>query len=214
MVELIAAAVVLVGALFLFFGSTFSSYGVSALGIVVGGSAGYLAGPAIAGSLAVSVTVASAGGALLGAGLGVVLSYFLLSMAVAALGFVLGSYLGWTVVAGLVLENGSFLLEILVALAVGLVAGVVGKVFTKSMMVVLTAFVGAALASMSVTAQNLVDSANAVHPEPLLFDVTAPLFVGLFIVGVAMQFGLLRLGYVTKLLTVIPGIRPLKNRGA
>ena len=212
MVELVTVAVVIVGALFLFFGSTFSSWGVSALGLFVGGCLGYLLGPTAAGALGVSSLAGAVVAALGGAVLGLVLSYFLLSMAVAAIAFVLGSYVGWTVIAGYVLEDGGLLLEVVVALAVGLIAGAIGMVLTKTMMVILTAFLGAAMASMSVTATDVRTAAESFTPEPLLLDVTAPLFLGLLILGILTQFGLFKFGYVTKLLAKLPGVRPVRNR--
>lgn len=214
MVDLMTVAVIGVGALFLFFGSTFSSYGVSALGLVVGGIVGFLLGPTAAGAIGVSAALASGGTVIGGAIIGLLLSYFLLSLAVAAIAFVVGSYVGWTVVAGHVLENGSMILEVAVALGVGLVAGAIGMVLTKTMMVIITAFVGAALTSMSVTASNFSSAAENFTPEPLLFDVTSPLFLGLLVLGILTQFGLFKFGYVTKPLQVLPGIRPLRNRGS
>lgn len=214
MVDLVAIAVVAVGVLFLFFGSTFSSYGVSAMGVLVGGSGGYLLGPSLAGMAGISPLAATAGAVLVGAAVGFALSAMFLSMAMAAIAFVVGTYLGWTVIAGIVLEGGSMPLEVGVAVLVGLVAAGVGSVFSSWMLVLLTSFVGAAMASRSVTATDVADVAATFDPEPLLFDATAPLFVGLFVLGILVQFGLIKFGYVTKLLTVIPGIRPLRERSA
>ncbi len=214
MVDPIAIAVIGVGVLFLLFGSTFSSYGVSALGVVVGGSGGYLLGPAVADAAGIPVMAAMAGSTLAGAVVGVALSAVFLSLAVAAIAFVVGTYLGWTVIAGVVLENPMVPLEVGVAILVGLIAAVVAKIFTTWTLAVLTAFVGAALASQAVTVANLTAAAEAVHPGPLLFDVAAPLFVALFALGVLVQVGLVKFGYVTKVLTVVPGIRPLRKRSA
>lgn len=213
MVDAITVVIILVGALFLFFGSTFSSWGVSALGLLVGGSVGYLLGPTAATTLAIPSLGATAVTAIGGAILGLILSYFLLSMAVAAISFIIGVYAGWTAIAGLVLENGGMVMEVVVALGVGIIAGAIGMVMTKTMMVIITAFVGAALASMSVTAAAFGEAAAELHPEPLLFDITSPVFLGLFALGILSQFGLFRFGYVTRLLGLLPGVRPLRNRG-
>ncbi len=211
MIDTVTVGFVLLGALLLLFGSTLSSYSVSVLGLAVGGTGGYLIGPTLASTLGVTATVATAGAAIVGAILGVVLSFVVLSMAVAALAFVVGSYVGLTVVAATYVDGGLWL-QLPVAIGVGLVLAVVGMVFTKTMMVALTAFLGAALASRSVTWADLTTAHEMVHPDPLLFDVTAPLFLALFALGVLTQFGLFRFGYVTKLVGLLPGVKPLRNR--
>ena len=211
MVDAVTIGFVLVGAIFLLFGATLSSYSVSGLGLAVGGTGGYLVGPSLAGLIGTSVPVATVGMALVGGVLGVVLSFVLLSMAVAALAFVVGSYVGLTVVATAYLDGGT-LLQVAVAILVGLVLAGLGMLLTKTMMVALTAFLGAALVSRSLTWTDLTAAHAAVHPEPVLFDVTAPLFLGLFGFGLLAQFGLFRFGYVTKLLGKLPGGRPLRDR--
>lgn len=211
MVEPTTIGVVLVGAFFLFFGAAFSSYGVSALGIVVGGSAGYLLGPSIAASLAASGTVVTIGAALAGAVIGLLLSFAIMSLAVAAIAFVVGSYIGLVAVAT-ALVDGGMIEQVLVALIVGVVFALIGLVLTKTMMVIMTAFVGATFASLSVTAGDLSTVAANLDPDPLFFDATNPLFIGLFILGVLTQFGLFKFGYVGKVLTLLPGVRPLRNR--
>lgn len=212
MVEAMTIAVIAVGAAFLFFGATFSSYGVTALGLLVGGSVGYFLAPTIAATAAIAGTPALVASILIGAVIGAVLSYVLLSMAVASLAFVIGSYVGMAVVAGAIVDGGT-LVQAPVAIGFGLVCAVIAMVMTKTMMVLLTSFVGAALASRSVTVSDLSSAAETFHPEPLLFDVTALLFLGLFALGVLTQFGLFKLGYVTRLLAILPGVRPLRNRG-
>lgn len=211
MIDTATVGFILLGALLLFFGSTLSSYSVSLLGLAVGGTGGYLLGPTLASTIGITATVATAGAAIVGAILGVILSFVVLSMAVAALAFVVGSYVGLTVVAATYVDGGMWL-QIPVAIGVGLVLAVVGMVFTKTTMVGLTAFLGAALASRSVTWMDLTAAHEAVHPEPLLFDVTAPIFLALFALGILSQVGLFRFGYVTKLVGLLPGVRPLRDR--
>lgn len=211
MVELATVAFILVGAVFLFSGAAFSSYGVSALGLVIGGSGGYLLAPAIAGAAGIPVLGVMVGAVIGGAILGVILSFALMSLAVGAIAFVIGSYVGMAVVAGILVDGGTYT-QLPVAIGFGLVLALLGTVMTKTMMVFLTSFVGAALASRSITLSGLSDAHANVTPDPLLFDVTAPLFLGLFALGVLSQFGLFKLGYVAKLLTILPGVRPLRNR--
>lgn len=212
MVDLITVGVVIGGLAFLFFGATASSYAVNALGLVVGGGAGYLLGPTIADTAEVGTSIGLGIGAVGGAIVGVVLSLVLLSVAVAAIGFVLGTYSGFTVAAGRLVDGGTAV-EAIVAIAIGLVFAVVAMTFTKTMMVILTAFVGAALASMSVTFEDLEAAAMDLDPDPILFEPEAPIFVALFVLGILTQFGLFKFGYVTKILGILPGVKPLRNRG-
>lgn len=211
MVDLIAIAVIVVGLAFLFFGAAFSSWGVSALGLVVGGGAGYLLAPSIAGVIGVPAMGATVVAVLIGAAIGVILGYVLLSMAVGAIAFVLGVYVGYSALAGLLVDGG-IIVEVVVAIAIGLVLGAIATVMTKTMMVVLTAFFGATLASQSITVDSLQSAHANVTLDPLLVDVTAPLFLGLFVLGLLTQFGLFKFGYVTRLLNVLPGSRPLRNK--
>ena len=211
MVEPVTVGVVLVGAFFLFFGAAFSSYGVSALGIVVGGSAGYLLGPTVAASVAASATLVTVGAALGGAVIGLLLSYAIMSLAVAAIAFVVGTYVGLVAVAAVIVEGG-MIEQAIVAIIVGVVFALVGLVLTKTMMVIMTAFIGATLGSLSVTAGDLAFVATEMNPDPLFFDPMNPLFIGLFALGVLTQFGLFKFGYVGKVLTLLPGVKPLRNR--
>lgn len=211
MVEPSTVVLVLVGLALLFFGATFSSYGVGAMGLLVGGIGGYLLAPSIAGVAGLAGPVAVVAGVVAGALLGAVLSYVLLSMAVAGIAFVIGTYVGMSVVAGALVDGGT-LVQLPVAIGCGLVLAVLGMVLTKTIMVLLTAFVGAALASLSVTAGDLAAAQAALRPGPLLFDVTGLAFLALFALGVLTQFGLFKFGYVGKLLGILPGVRPLRNR--
>lgn len=211
MVEPATVGLILVGLAFLFFGATFSSYGVSALGLVVGSVSGYLLAPTIASTAGIPTAGATAGAVLIGAIIGVVLGYMLLSLAVSVIAFVIGTYVGMSALAELLVDGGT-MVEIPVAVGIGLVCAVLASFLTKTMMVFLTAFVGAALASLSISVEALLTAHEAVTVEPLLFDVTTPLFIGLFVLGVLAQFGLFKFGYVAKLLTILPGVRPLRNR--
>lgn len=213
MVEPATVGLVLVGLAFLFFGATFSSWGVSALGLVVGAVSGYLLAPSIAGALGVASLGATAALVLVGAVVGILLGYALLSLAVGAIAFLIGTYVGLSALAELLVDGGT-LIEIPVAIGIGLVCAVIGTFLTKTMMVILTAFVGAALASMAVTPESFLTARANVTLDPLLFDVTAPLFLGLFVLGILAQFGLFKFGYVARLLTILPGVRPLRNKRA
>ena len=212
MVELTTVVFVLVGLGLLFFGAALSSYGVTALGLLIGGGSGYFIGGAIASFAGVSATAAIAGAAIVGAAVGLIASFFLLSLAVAGISFIVGTYLGLTVLASYLVDGGT-LIEVPVALGIGLVFAGVGWFLTKTMMVFLASFVGAILASTQVTMSDLTAAANEPHYEPLLVDATAPLFLGLLVLGILVQFGLFKLGYVAKVPQLLPGVKPLRDRG-
>ncbi len=213
MIEPTTAVLVLTGLVFLLVGATLSSYAVGGLGVLVGGTGGYLVGPSLAPTLGVEPILATAGVALVGAIVGAILTYAVLNLAVAAIAFVIGTYVGWSALAGM-LVDGPAILEIPVAIGIGIGLAVLAMVLTKTVLVILTAFVGAALASLTVTYADVVAAAEQAHPGPILFDVTAPLFLGLLAFGILVQFGLIRLGWAGRLLHTVPGIRPVRRRGS
>ena len=203
MVTLAATALVLGGAVLLFSGAALSVYGVALLGAVVGGSGGYLVGPTLGGLLGFEGVVALAG---------VVATYALLSLAIAAVSFVVGTFLGLVAIAPVLVDGPGFLVYP-VALLIGLGAAFLGMIMTKSTMILVTAAAGATLVSRSVTVADFTAAGAELALEPLLFDVTSPLFLGLFALGVLSQFGLFKLGYVTKLVGLLPGASVFRDRG-
>ncbi|WP_247000909.1 phosphate ABC transporter permease [Halosolutus gelatinilyticus] len=209
--DLGSIALVLGGVVLLFGGAALSVYGVVLLGALLGGSGGYLAGPTVAAAIGFEGIVAVAGSIVLGAVAGGVLGYVLLSAAVAAMSFVVGTFLGLTTLAP-VLVDGPWYVEAGAAIALGLVAAVLGALLTKRMMGLLTAFVGAAFASRSITIDHFVAAREAFHPEPLLFDVTAPAFLALVALGICSQVGLFKFGYVTRIARLLPGSKAIPGR--
>lgn len=210
MVDAITIGFVAAGAVLLFAGAALSIYGVGLLGVVLGGGGGYLAAPTIA-SLAgvegiVGTVVAVAAGAVVGLGI----TYLLLSVAIAAMGFVVGTYLGVVVVSPLVGDGGLFV-TVLAGLGTGVALAFMGMFLTRTTMVLITSFIGAALASMSVTFENINTAAQDFALDALVFEVTAPLFLGLFAFGVLSQFGLFKLGYVAKIVGFLPGASVLTD---
>ncbi len=209
MVDIVSLGLVAAGIVILLFGAALSIYGVALMGIVVGGGAGYLLSPMvadIAGADGIAIIAAAVvGGALAG----LVITYVLLSMAIAAVGFVVGIYLG-LVVVGPMLDEGT-LLTIGAALAVGIVAAFLGMFLKRTTMVVATSFIGAALASRAVTTADLQAAQADVTLDPIMFEYTAPVFLGLFVLGVLSQFGLFKFGYVTKLVAILPGASVLRD---
>lgn len=210
MVDIIAIALVVGGAVLLFAGAALSVYGAGLLGAVLGGGGGYLVAPTIAGVLGVEGTVGTVVAVLVGALIGVGITYVLLSMAIAAMGFVVGTYVGLVVVDP-ILGTGSTIFMILIALGTGLVLAFLGMFLTRTTMVLITSFIGAALASRSVTLSDIDAAAEAFELDPIVFDVATPLFLGLFVLGVLSQFGLFKLGYVAKLVKILPGATVLRD---
>jgi hypothetical protein len=79
-------------------------------------------------------------------------------------------------------------------------------------MVFITSFLGATLASRAVTESDI-DDAELLEPDPILFDPAGePLFLGLFVFGVLFQLGLFKFGYVTRILSYLPGASILTDR--
>ena len=204
MVTPIDVAFVLVGVVLLFAGAALSIYGVGAMGLVLGGGGGYLAAPTMGGFVGLSGVAASVAAVLIGALIGVVVTYILLSMAVASIAFIVGAYFGLVIAEPLV-GASSLLVSIPVAIGVGIAAAFLGTFLTRTTMIAITSFVGAVLASRAVTVEQFERAQSDVTIDPLLFDLAAPVFLGLFVLGVLSQFGLFKLGYVAKLVTWLPG---------
>jgi len=212
MVQVAAVVLVLGGAVLLFSGAALSVYGVALLGAVIGGSGGYLVAPAVGGILGVEGILALVAAVGIGAVAGIVATYALLSLAIAAVSFVVGTFLGLVAIAPALVDGPQFLVYP-AALAVGMAAAFLGLVMTKTTMILVSSAVGATLVSRSVTLANLEAAQADLALEPLLFDLGSPLLLGLFALGVLSQFGLFRFGYVTKLVSLLPGASVFRDRG-
>lgn len=212
MVDLIAVGVVVAGVVLLFGGAALSVYGVALLGALVGGGGGYLVAPTLGGLVGVEGLAATAVAVAIGGIAGIAIAYTVLSMAVAAISLVVGVFLGLVVFAP-ILVDGAWYVEWAAAIGVGLVAAVLAMFLTKTTLIFISAATGAALASLSVTPADVAAAAEATSIDPLLFDATAPLFLGLLVLGVLSQFGLFKLGYVTKLAALLPGASVLRDKG-
>ncbi|WP_336327981.1 hypothetical protein [Halovenus sp. HT40] len=211
MVELLDVAFVLGGSVLLFFGAVLSVYGVGLLGAIVGAGGGYLVAPTIGGFVGVEGLIATIIAIPIGAIGGILLTYLLLSFAVAAISFLVGSYFGMVAVAPALGNTG--LAAAGIAVGVGLAAAVLGSLMTKTMMVFITSAMGAALVSRQLTISGLRTAQSDLTIDPLIFEATAPIFLVLFALGVLSQFGLFKLGWVTGLVARLPGARQLRNRG-
>jgi hypothetical protein len=211
MVELIGIAVILVGLVLLFAGAALSVYGVAVLGVMVGGGVGYLFAPTIGDFLGLGELLAVVVATAIGIVAGLVAAYLLLSMAVAALSFVVGVYAGLVLLSAFV--GGDSVMIYPGALVVGIVAAALGSFLTKSVLVIVTSFVGATLVSGSLTVSAVTQASEQLTLEPLLFDVADPILLGLFALGILTQFGLFKFGYVTKLVGMLPGASVLTDRG-
>lgn len=212
MVNLVDIAILIAGALVLFGGAAFSIYGVALLGVLVGGAGGYLLAPTVGPMVGLEGLVATAAVTLGGCVVGVILSYVLLSLAIAALSFVAGTFAGLVVLGALMPDLSPFLLYP-AALLIGGIAAALGTFLSKTVLVVVSSFIGATLLSGSITLANLEAASTQISIEPILFDVWSPVFLGLFVLGLLVQFGIFKLGYVTKIAAILPGASVLRDRG-
>ena len=200
MVDIVSIGLVGLGAVILFAGAVLARYGVALLGVVVGGGGGWLLAPELGLSATAEIAVAVAVGAVAG----IVITYLVLSIAISMLAFAVGSYVG----AGLaewVLDDPEFALVVVAGLVVGAVAAFLGTIFKRTVMVFVTAVMGAALASRAVTPDDITDG-------DVFFTLSDPIFLGLFALGVLTQFGLFKFGYVTTLVSKLPGAGILRDR--
>jgi hypothetical protein len=205
MVDVVAIGLVAGGAVLLFSGAALSVYGAGLLGALLGGGGGYLIAPTITGAVGVSGPGGLAVAILVGAVIGIAITYLLLSVAIASMAFVVGIYIGAVAVAPLV-GDGSLPIMILVGLGTGVALAALGMFFTRTTMVLISSFIGATLVSRSLTVDGITTAAdNFPNLDSIVFDVTAPLFLGLFGLGVLSQFGLFKLGWVAKIVTYLPG---------
>lgn len=202
---------VLAGLLLAFVGAAVSVYAVTLTGFLIGAGAGYLAAPNLVGLIAVDGLVLSGAGVLLGGAIGGFLAYTGLSFAVVGIGAVVGGFVGRFLVGPLYAADaagieGTALLVGVTLAGVG-IGAVFGFVLSRTTLVISTAFIGAALASRSLTLETFEAATTETSIEPLLFDVTAPAFLAVFVFGVLSQLGLFKFGYVTKLVGILPGAR-------
>lgn len=212
MVDVIAIGMIAAGVVLLFSGAALSVYGAGLLGAVLGGGGGYLLAPTVAGVAGVDGPVGIAVAVAVGAIAGIAVTYILLSMAIATMGFVVGTYIG-VVAVNPIVGGDSLPVTILVGLGTGVGLAFLGMFLTRTTMVIITSFIGAALASRSITLDGITEAADEFPTlDPLVFEVTAPLFLGLFALGVLSQVGLFKLGWVTKIAGLLPGASVLTDK--
>lgn len=212
MVELLTLAFVAAGGVLLFAGAALSVYGVALLGAVLGGGGGYLLAPTIGGALPVGGVAANAVAVVIGLVAGVVVAYSLLGMVVAAAGFVTGAFVGLYVLNPLFVE-GEWFVEVAAAVGAGLVGGFAGMIMTKTVLVGVTSFIGAALASRQLTMADFRTAAEGPTIDPLIWEFTAPAFLALLALGLLTQIGLFKFGYVTRLTALLPGADIVTDSG-
>lgn len=211
MVTPLEAGLVVAGLLLAFVGAAVSVYAVTLTGLLIGAGAGYVLAPNVVGVIAAEGLVVTAGTVLAGAAIGGFLAYAGLSFAVLGIGAVVGGFLGRFAVGPLYATDAAgiegTLLLVGATLAGVAVGALFGFVLTRTTLVVSTAFIGAAFASRQLTLDAFTAARETVSVEPLLFDPTAWPFLAVFALGVLSQFGLFKLGYVTKLVGILPGAR-------
>jgi len=212
MVELVAVGLVALGVLLLLAGAALSVYGVALLGAVLGGGVGFTLAPTIGGAVGLEGLAATAVAVVVGALVGVIVAYSVLSIVVALAGFTVGSVFGIFVVTDVVGASG-LVPKAGVAVATGLVVAFAAVFFTRTVLIFLTAFVGAAFASRQITMDDLSAAADGPVIDPVIFSVDDPWFLGLFALGVLSQVGLFKLGWVTSIAARLPGASVLTDRG-
>lgn len=212
--ELVDVGLVLAGLVLAFFGAALSVYATALLGLLIGGAGGYLLAPQLLGVVGAGGLVGLAAAVVAGGALGAALAYVALSFATAVPAFVVGAYLGFHVAP---LFTGGGLVSYLVAIGGGLVGAVLGVTLTKFALMFITAFLGAAFASGSLSVADFVAARTEVTLAPLRFDplgatalpvvgIEVPLFGALFVLGVLSQIGLFKLGWVARLAALLPGV--------
>lgn len=202
--ELVDIGLLLIGLVLVFFGAALSIYAVALLGFLIGAGGGYVLAPTLLGAFGAEGLVGFAVAIIVGGLLGAGLAYVALSFATAIPAFVVGAFVGLHL--GIEFLGAESLLRFATMGLGGLVGSVLGFTLTKFALIFISAFVGAAFASRSVTVENFQNAQASLTPEPLLFDPLAPIFLGLFALGVLSQFGLFKLGWVAKIGAVLPGI--------
>ncbi|MWV63638.1 phosphate ABC transporter permease [Halorubrum sp. JWXQ-INN 858] len=211
MVTLLDVGIVVAGLLLAFVGAAASVYAVTLTGFLVGAGAGYLAAPNVVGLVAVDPLAVTGGAVLLGGGIGGFLAYAGLSVAVLGIGGIVGGFVGRFAVGPIYAADAGgiegTLLLVGATLAGVAVGALFGFVLSRTTLVVSTAFIGSALASRSLTADAFTAAAEGMTVDPILFDVTAPAFLAVFVLGALSQLGLFKFGYVTRLVGVLPGAR-------
>jgi hypothetical protein len=218
---LVDIGLVLAGLALVFFGAALSVYATALLGLVIGAAGGYVIAPQILGSVGASGPLGFVAVVAVGGVLGAALAYVALSFATAIPGFVVGAYIGLYVITPVFTEGG--LVRYLVMILAGFVGALLGFTLTKFALVFITAFIGSAFASGSLTLSNFTEVRDTFSLDPILFDPLSttpvlgfelPLFGVLFVLGVLSQIGLFKLGWVARFATVIPGIgRVLGSNG-
>jgi hypothetical protein len=211
MVELLGIALVLGGGVLLCFGAALSVYGVALLGAVLGGGGGYLVAPTIGDAIGLSGVVASLAAIGIGVLAGVIVAYTVLSMVVAIAGFAVGNLLGIYIVSDVVGVSG-MLPKAGVAIATGIVLAFLAMFLTKTALIGITAFLGAAFASTQLTVDAFETAASDLTVDPLVVSLEDPLFLGLFGLGVLTQFGLFKLGWFGKIAGALPGASVIRDR--
>ena len=211
--ELVTIGLVLAGLVLVFFGAALSVYATALLGFIIGAGGGYVLAPQLLGALGAGGLVGFVAAVAVGGALGAALAYVALSFATAIPAFVVGAYLGLYVITPIFTDGG--LVRYLVMIVAGFIAAAIGFTLTKFALMFITAFIGAAFASRSVTLANLTAVRDQFSLDPILFDplgttpivgVDVPLFGALFVLGILSQIGLFKLGWVTRFATVIPGV--------
>ena len=218
--ELVDIGFVLAGAVLVFFGAALSVYATALLGLLIGAAGGYVLAPQLLGAFGAGGIVGLAAAVVVGGALGAALAYVALSVATAIPAFVVGAYIGLYVITPVFTEGG--LIRYFVMVVAGVAGAFIGFTLTKFALMFITAFVGSAFASGAVALADLTAVRDEISLDPILFDplattavigVEIPLFGVLFVLGLLSQIGLFKLGWVTRLAAVLPGVGRVLGSG-
>lgn len=217
--DAVTIGLVAVGLVLVFFGAALSVYATALLGFLIGGGGAYVLAPTVLGAFGAGGLLGLVVAIVVGGLLGAALAYVALSFATAIPSFVVGAFIGLYVITPVFTDGG--LIRYVVMILAGVAGAVLGFTLTKYALVFVTAFVGAAFASGSLTASNFEAAREGFAIGELLFDPFAttqivaadvPLFLVLFALGVLSQVGLFRLGWVTRFATTVPGVGRVGRR--
>jgi len=196
--EPIEIALVVGGLVLAFAGAALFKYTVAAVGVLAGGSGGYL----LASTLALEPMLMAAA-ALVGALVGVFLLFSVITTVAMIPGFVLGSYVAATIVG---LEGSNVAIGTIGPTILGGIAGaaICGLLF-KKVLPILTALLGAALATQAWTIDAFTEAASSLDPSPVMIAPGVP-FAAVVVAGTLTQYGLLKLGWAKKLGTPVTAL--------
>lgn len=199
MVGLVDAGLVVAGLILAFAGVRVFDYAVTVWGFLFGASVGL---GVVGGAQGVEVVTGVPQGVgpvegvvaiVVGGIVGIYLAWAAVKLLVLAPAFLLGG----TVIAGAVgirFQGTPDGLAVLVFVVGGIVGAAIAWAFFRVAVAVVTAAVGATMVTLSIDAAQLVTAATTLEPDTFPTPELSALFLGVFLLGLLAQIGLLSLG--------------------